>query len=60
MSLTLRIERTLDNRNEAERVRFLEAQNDVLRDRVKALEQQLADRLLVPGIRLMSTNEVLR
>jgi hypothetical protein len=58
--LTLRIERTLDNRNDAERVRFLEAQNDVLRDRVKALEQQLATRLLVPGIRLMGATEVLR
>jgi hypothetical protein len=60
VSLTLHIERTLDNRNEAERVRFLEAQNDALRARVKALERQLADQALIPGIRFVRAQEMTR
>jgi hypothetical protein len=60
VSLTLRIERTVDNRDDGERVRFLEAQNDALRARVKALERQLADHVLVPGIRLLGVSEVTR
>jgi basic region leucine zipper protein len=56
--LTLRIERTLDNRDTGERVRFLEAQNDALRARVKTLERQLADHVLVPGIRVLRVSEV--
>ncbi|HME96785.1 MAG TPA: hypothetical protein VKN16_21495 [Methylomirabilota bacterium] len=67
MRLTLRItERTLDNRDLAERVAHLEAEVAVLRQRIGFLEAENCGLrkppigVLAPGIRLMGASEVTR
>jgi cell division protein FtsB len=66
MSLTIHIERTLDNRDLAERVTHLEAENAALRQRIGFLEaenhglRQPPIGVLAPGIRLMGATEVTR
>lgn len=54
-TLTLVVQRTFDNRDQAERIRQLEAQNAALRERIKALEARLP-----PGIKLVGGREVTR